>query len=217
MAFLIWLGIRCVLNIWSRNTKNFIPVRFFEYAFALLLTGTLCIEVFMFQKDLCNGWPALPPKVSAGFKSVEVNECPYIKQRGQEPAGRQALAFLLQKGAINGFSAQYESVYTFAQSEPCDEIPKSGLLTVYVNEFLNSKIPNNDERKRILGCTAPKVRLLGNEVGDQQESGTVSVKDFTTDNLVISADIKKKGGAQLFYADYFIPDGTPMWMERQQP
>jgi len=214
MAFLIWLGIRCVLKIWSRNTEKPVPIHFLEYAFAVLLMGALCIEVFMFQKDLCNGWPALPPKVSAGFESVGVNECPYVKQRGQEPAGRQALAFLLQKGAINGFSAQYESVYTFAQSEPCDEIPKSGVLTVYVNEFLNSKILNNDQRKRILGCTAPKVRLLGNEVGDQQELGVVSVKDFTTDNLVISADIKKKEGAQLFYADSFYPgwnayvDGT---------
>ena len=248
IAFLIWVGIRSIVIIWSKNTNHSIPPRFLEHAFAILLIAALCLDVTTFRKALYDGWPKLPKRMFVGLKSVEVNELPYIKQRGQEPTGRQVLAFLLQQGAKNKSSAQYESVYGFAQSDPCNEIskvgPETGVLTAGLNELLGVKFSNNDEKDRIRGCSAPKLRLLESEkyfsntkdesdymqstaplddlvllqvpqrgamavsvrkAEDSRKAGTVEVKGFTANQLDVWADIKKKDGAWLVYADSFYP------------
>ena len=175
IVFLIWLCVRSVVMIKSKSTGHSIPSLFLEHAFSILLIGALCLDVVAFRKDLYDCWPKLSQKALAGLKSVEVNELPFVKQRGQEPAGRQALAFLLQKSSMDRFSAPYESIYAFAQSDPCNAMPDSGLLTNNMNDFLSLEFLNNDERDRIRGCSTPKLRLLG---GEKYFSNTKEITDY---------------------------------------
>lgn len=231
IAFLAWLAIRSVVKIRNRDSDPRARHLFLEHAFALLLISALCLDVVSFRQILYTSWPKMPPQAMAGFKSVDVNELPYIAQRGQDPEGRQKLALLLQKAVKTRFSTQYESLYGFAQGDPCNPIKGIGLLTDGLKVFMDAKFSDNDEKNIIKGCSAPKLRLLdymqsmdktssldllkaSQEVrtpavpGKSEQSpemGNISVVDFTSDKIGIRTQINKKGGAWLVYADSFYP------------
>lgn len=184
-------------KLFGRNTARAVKA-------ALMIS--FLIDMFSFRSLVFRETPRLPKSYYPYLGSVIVNELKFQEKRllkPQDARQEQALKLITRPGHL----ANYSYAYNFVQFDPCRTEFVTYLLSSEIDKKLKeANTGNTPGFAQQAGCDSPKLILADNLTFPHSEiKGTVRVKEFSSNKILIDSEHETAGGAWLIYLDAFHP------------
>lgn len=205
------------------------------------LIAAFLMDLLSFQLVTYLRMPKLPTSYASHLDAFKVSKLEFQPQRASEPTAprpQSAMKLITHPGHITN----YVVAYSFLQFDPCSSAFRVDWWPAGVARLKDARAADDEAMRRVLGCAAPKLRLVTNALftdtldqavkavqttpnldevlilrgpmkrpsdaglgHDAVPRGSLAVTRFTSNEIVISADVTAASGAWLVCADSFHP------------
>ncbi len=173
----------------------------------MVLLGVFLFDLGSFHVQARHYQPLPPSSLASSLGTVEVAGFPYEGARGSAPTHERGL----DGARLMGWAKDQESYLNdvtaaFLRFDPCLGVYDTPVIKRDVHALLGLLGASHPELSTIVGCGAPKLRLMRPSSASTAAPGTAKVEAFAPDEIVIRVEVPGSASARLVYADAHHPD-----------
>lgn len=150
-----------------------------EHFLMALLLLSFVLDVGSFQYEIYKKSPRLEPELRPLLYTLKVHPLTFQPMRTIKPLEqRQQDAYALTTRLGGG--TKYTSLYEFAQFDVCHAQSNILMFPLGLHQLLSQKNSVDPDLKKLLGCYAPKIRLLTNVIYVDSKAEALAILKYKT-------------------------------------
>ncbi len=173
-----------------RRQGDFHPIS--NNFFKGLLMIVLSLDLISFQYDVYKKSPQLSQEYQPLLYTLKVNPLSFQHQRLQEPVNLRHIDGLRLITRPGG-EIKYTTAYSFLQFDPCQSQFETHIIPLGFSQLLKTRPQLDPDLLHVLGCYAPKLRLLTQTVFTDTVDETINLIRgmFPLYNTVVLRGVKE--------------------------